>query len=99
MQSDQLPSEAFIQPVEAGYVRFLDLPSGLRLELTAPRDDGVDDVTIVRLLRDDGGYYKVLHEARTTAPADSERSFTYRVCGPEVTFMTPAPYVTPKCEP
>jgi len=97
IQPDQLRSTAFMHPIEAGYVQFLDLESGLRLELAAPRDDGDEAVTHVRLLQEDDGYYKILHEAQISGSSEIERSFTYRVCGADVTFFAPAPTKTPQC--
>ena len=97
IQADQFRSNAFGLAVESGYVQFLDVEPGLRLELAAPREDGDDVVTQVRLLREDEGYYKILHEARITGSSEVERSFTYRVCGSEVTFFAPAPTKTPGC--
>jgi len=97
IQADQLRSTAFILPVVTGYVQFLDLDPGLRLEFAAPREDGDEAVTQVRLLQEDDGYYKILHEARITGSSEVERSFTYRVCGSEVTFFAPAPTKTPAC--
>ena len=97
IQADQLRNTAFGLAVETGYVQFLDLEPGLRLEIAAPREDGDDVVTQVRLLREDEGYYKILHEAHITGSSEVERSFTYRVCGSEVTFFAPAPTKTPEC--
>jgi hypothetical protein len=97
IQANQLMSTAFIQPVAAGYVRFLELEPGLRLELATPREDGDKAVTLVRLLLQDHGDYRILHEAHITGSSQIERSFTYRVCGSEVTFFAPAPTKTPQC--
>jgi hypothetical protein len=97
IQADQLRSTAFMLPVATGYVQFLDLEPGLRLELAAPREDGDEAVTQVRLLQEEDGYYRILHEARISGSSEVERSFTYRVCGSEVTFFAPAPTKTPGC--
>ncbi len=97
VQADTNVSTAFGLKVWAGYVQFVDLEPGLRLELAAPREDGTKAVTLVRLLQEDGGYYKILHEAQISGSSTYERSFSYRVCGSEVTFFTPAPTKTPEC--
>lgn len=54
--------------------------------------------TIAALLEEDDGYFRILHEARISGSSKVERSFTYRVCGAEVTFFAPAPYRTPQCK-
>ena len=76
----------------------IDVPSGLKLEITAGRTGGEQAETQTRLLRPIGnGQFVVLHQAQTTGSADIDRSITYRVCGDVVTFMTPAPSISPKC--
>ena len=92
-------STAFGLAVAPGYAQILDLPSGLKLEVSSPREDGDSAQTYVRLLQASSNGYRVLHEARSTGSAAYERSFSYLVCGSEVTFLTPAPATTPQCKP
>lgn len=97
VQVGQETTEAFGLHLYAGHVQFLDLPAGVRLEVAAPREDGDEAMALIRLLQADGHNYRILHEAQTFGSSDFERSFTYRVCGDEVTFFKPAPTVTPRC--
>jgi hypothetical protein len=97
VQAGNLIAEAFGQSVALGHVRVLELPSGLRLELSAPRQDSEGAQTRIRLLQASGEQFRVLHEATTIGPASVDRSFGYLVCGQEVTFLTPAPRVSPAC--
>lgn len=98
VKSGDLSPLAFGLSVEARHMQVVDGPAGLKLEVSAPRDDGPKAEYLVRLLKAVGGHYQVLHEAKTIGSSAQERSFSYLVCGSEVTFITPAPQVTPLCK-
>jgi|GEM_PF-5664766 len=98
VRSGDLSPLAFGLSVETRHLQVVEAPAGLKLEVAAPRDDGPKAESLVRLLKAVGGQYQVLHEAKTIGSSDRERSFSYLVCGSEVTFITPAPQVTPLCK-
>ncbi|MGL4576840.1 MAG: hypothetical protein ACRCV9_18785 [Burkholderiaceae bacterium] len=98
VKAGQLPADAFGLVVKAGYVEVLDLPSGLKLEVSAPRQDGENAKTQVRLLQANGKQYRILHEAVTTGSSANDRLFSYLVCGSQVTFYSPAPANIPVCK-
>ncbi len=98
VKSGSLPPLAFGLSIETRHVQVVEAPAGLKLEVTAPRDDGPKAEALVRLLKAVGGQYQVLHEAKTIGSSAQERSFSYLVCGSEVNFITPAPQVIPPCK-
>lgn len=98
VKAGNVPALAFGLSVETRHLQVLEAPAGLKLEVAAPRDDGPKAEAQVRLLKAVGGQYQVLHEAKTIGSSAQERSFSYLVCGSEVTFFTPAPPVTPQCK-
>lgn len=76
----------------------IDAPGGLRLEVISPREDGPTAEAQIRLLKPQGqGEFVVLHQAHSAGPAKATRSISYRVCDGVVTFLTPAPVVSPNC--
>jgi hypothetical protein len=92
--------DAFNVAVQQSYVRLLDFPGGLKLELTAPADAAGDRAqTDVRLLQTTGDTYRVLHEAHIMAPARMPRTFSYLVCRGEAQYFSPAPKAMPPCVP
>lgn len=97
VRTDGSTVERFDVSVQSGRVRFLDLPSGIRIELAAPLREGETRQTYVRLLQRDGDTYRILHEARRIAPASVERSFSYAVCGTSVQFVSPDSATEPVC--
>lgn len=98
VKSGNLPPLAFGLSIKTRHVQFVEVPAGLKLEVAAPLDDGPKAEALIRLLKAEGGQYQVLHEAKTIGSSAEERSFSYLVCGSEVTFITPAPQVTPLCK-
>ena len=99
VHANQEVSMAFGLAVAPGFAQIVDLPAGLKLEVSSPREDGESAQTYVRLLHASNSGFRVLHEARSTGSAAYKRSFSYLVCGSVVTFLTPAPAITPQCKP
>jgi hypothetical protein len=98
VRTDSSSVERIDLSVQAGHVRILDLPSGVRIEMAAPSEDGETAQTYVRLLQRDGDTYRILHEARRIAPSSVERSFTYAICATKVQFVSPASAFEPECK-
>ena len=99
VQANHEATVAFGFTASPGSTQVVDLPSGLKLEVSAPSEGGNGAQTRVRLLRVSSSRSLVLHESVSTGPPSSERSFSYLVCGTKVTFLAPAPAVTPQCKP
>jgi hypothetical protein len=98
VQKDGAALEHLDMSVRAGYVRILDLPSGIRIELAAPSQDGEKAQTYVRLLQREGDAYRILHESQRIAPSSVKRSFFYAICGESVQFISPASGSQPECK-
>ncbi len=99
VQKDSLRSSAYGLSIKLGQVAMFDMPGELKLQIATPKQDDERAVAVVRLLRPTAGpnRYEILHEARTVGASGKERSISYLVCGEQVTFLTPAPQVTPTC--
>ena len=72
----------------------LQLADGSTLELATPGAAESPDGARIRLLSPAG---EVLHTATVPDPGMASKSFAYRVCEGQVTFMSPAPAVMPAC--
>ena len=72
----------------------VQLTGGSTLELATPGAAESPDGARIRLLSPTG---QVLHTATVPDPGMASKSFAYRICGGQVTFMSPAPAVVPAC--
>lgn len=97
---DDQPANTFDIAVPENHLRIMDFPGGLRLELASPRGrppKGESPQTYIRLLKQTGDAYRILHEGRTGSVSTS-RSFAYRLCDGDLTYMSPAPATVPACD-
>lgn len=69
----------------------------LTVELTPRQSDHPSSTAIVRLLRNQDGTRMVLHTARVAEHSQDKVQMAYLLCDDTVTFMSPAPQVSPGC--
>ncbi len=72
----------------------LQLAGGAMLELVTPGNAASPDAALVRLVWRDG---RVLHTATVPDPGLASKSFAYRICNGQVTYMSPAPATPASC--
>jgi hypothetical protein len=70
--------------------RSFDLPDHVRLEVFRDADNGNDVTSCTRLLDTSSSPPQLLHQAKHTAPQQTVREFSYRVCGDHVLFASPS---------
>jgi len=95
---DQNSTLAFGVSVMLRQVHIIDLDSEHKLLLISPTKNGKLAETEVRLLKQDGTSYKILHKATNIGSDAIERSFSYRVCGNQPTFYNRALEIIPTCD-
>ena len=94
VQHDDLSPVTFDLQLPSRQAATLQLADGSTLELAAPGNPASPDGALIRLLSPSG---QVLHTARVPDPGMASKSFAYRVCEGQVTYLSPAPAVVPAC--
>lgn len=72
----------------------LRLSDGSTLELATPGNSASPDGALIRLISPSG---ETMHTATIPDAGLTSTSFAYRVCGGEVTYISPAPTIVPAC--
>ena len=80
---------ALAATVSPGTSRMLQATAHLRVEIEAPATTTDASATIVKLIDDSSGTPVVLHTARRAGSPATVRTFSYAVCGGQVTFESP----------
>ncbi len=78
-------------------VHTLQIDSNHQILIITPMKNGEEAETEIRLLQRQRDSYNILHTAKTIGSSDNHRSYSYRVCGSEATFYSPAKTEIPKC--
>lgn len=94
VQHDDLTPVTFDLQLPSKQAATLQLSDGSRLELAAPGNSASPDGALIRLVSPSG---QVLHTAKVPDPNMASKSFAYRVCAGQVTYLSPAPTVVPAC--
>ena len=94
VQHDDTTPVTFDLHLPSKQAAVLQLADGSALELVTPGASASPDGARIRLLSPQG---QVLHTATVSDPGMASKSFAYRVCEGQVTFMSPAPAVVPAC--
>ena len=92
-RDDQTPVTFDLQ-VPSKQAATLRLSDGSTLELAAPGSSTSLDGASIRLLSPAG---QVLHTATVPEAGMTSKSFVYRICEGQVTYMSPAPSVVSAC--
>ena len=94
VQHDDLTPVTFDLQLPSKQAATLQLSDGSKLELVAPGNSASPDGARIRLLSPTG---QVLHTATVPDPGMASKSFAYRVCAGQVTYISPAPSLVPAC--
>ena len=94
VQNDDLTPVTFDLQLPSKQAATLQLSDGSTLELTTPGNSASPDGALIRLVSPSG---QVLHTATVPDPGMASKSFAYRVCEGQVTYLSPAPAVVPAC--
>ena len=94
VQHDDLTPVTFDLQLPSKQAATLQLSDGSTLELTTPGNSASPDGALIRLVSPSG---QVLHTATVPDPGMASKSFAYRVCEGQVTYLSPAPAVVPAC--
>jgi hypothetical protein len=94
VQRDDLTPVTFDLQLPSEQAATLRLSDGSTLELAAPGSSTGLDGASIRLLSPTG---RVSHTATVSDAGMTSKSFVYRVCEDQVTYMSPAPSVVPAC--
>ncbi|MDR0781972.1 MAG: hypothetical protein LBF16_15030 [Pseudomonadales bacterium] len=78
-------------------VKTVDLGNELALEFTAPGRSADGAQTMVRLLRQQGDEFRLLHTTHQSLVEGAPMENAYLVCGERLTFMSPPPATLPEC--
>lgn len=94
VQRDDLTPVAFDLQLPSRQAATLRLSDGSTIELAAPGNSESPEGARIRLLSPTG---QILHTATVPDPSMTSKSFAYRVCGDQITYISPAPTVVPAC--
>jgi hypothetical protein len=94
VQHDDLTPVTFDLQLPSKQAATIQLSDGSTLELTTPGNSASPDGALIRLVSPSG---EVLHTATVPDPGMASKSFAYRVCEGQVTYLSPAPAVVPAC--
>ena len=94
VQHDDMAPISFDLQLPSRQATVLQLADGSTLELATPGAPVSPEGASIRLLSPSG---QVLHSATVPDPGMASKSFAYRVCRGQVTYLSPAPAVVPAC--
>ena len=94
VQHDDLTPVKFDLQLPSRQAAILQLADGSTLELATPGAPASPDGASIRLVSADG---RVLHTATVPDSGMASKSFAYRVCQGQVTYLSPAPAIVPAC--
>jgi hypothetical protein len=69
----------------------------ISFEVETPLSVGESSVTVVRIIDSSSGIPVVRDTSRRQGSVETQRRFTYLVCGSNVTFISPTPAQTKTC--